>query len=39
VLVREEQEIELPGKASFSVLPGDFVRIETPGGGGWGTLE
>lgn len=27
---------ELPGKATFSVKPGDIVRIETPGGGGWG---
>jgi N-methylhydantoinase B/oxoprolinase/acetone carboxylase alpha subunit len=32
---------ELPGKATFAVEPGDVVRIETPGGGGWGeqTLE
>jgi N-methylhydantoinase B len=26
----------LPGKASFDVEPGDALRIETPGGGGWG---
>lgn len=28
----------LPGKASFAVQPGDRLRIETPGGGGWGSL-
>nr|MBN1229650.1 hydantoinase B/oxoprolinase family protein [Anaerolineae bacterium] len=28
----------LPGKASFSVKSGDILRIETPGGGGWGSL-
>ncbi len=27
---------ELPGKCNFQVSPGDVVRIETPGGGGWG---
>jgi len=26
----------LPGKTSFSVQAGDILRIETPGGGGWG---
>jgi N-methylhydantoinase B len=26
----------LPGKCSVSVCRGDVVRIETPGGGGWG---
>ena len=26
----------LPGKTVFAVEPGDVVRIETPGGGGWG---
>lgn len=29
----------LPGKASFSVQPGDVVKIGTPGGGGWGAPE
>ncbi len=32
------EEIELPGKCSFEVKAGDVVRIETPGGGGWGGL-
>jgi 5-oxoprolinase (ATP-hydrolysing) len=27
---------ELPGRASFRVQPGDRLRIETPGGGGYG---
>ncbi len=26
----------LPGKTSFAVKAGDILRIETPGGGGWG---
>ena len=28
---------ELPGKAAFDVVAGDRLRIETPGGGGYGT--
>ncbi len=35
-LIRGDEVIELPGKATFAVAPGDVVRIETPGGGGWG---
>jgi 5-oxoprolinase (ATP-hydrolysing) len=27
---------ELPGRARVSLAPGDRLRIETPGGGGWG---
>ncbi len=27
---------ELPAKVSRSLEPGDVLRIETPGGGGWG---
>jgi len=27
---------ELPGVAAFSTKAGDILRIETPGGGGWG---
>ncbi len=30
------EEIALPGKCSRQLDPGDRVRIETPGGGGWG---
>ena len=28
---------ELPAKAAIDLVPGDILRIETPGGGGWGT--
>ncbi len=34
-----EAEVELAGKATFSVQPGDELTIETPGGGGWGKME
>jgi N-methylhydantoinase B len=30
-------EEELPAAAHFRVQHGDVLRIETPGGGGWGT--
>lgn len=30
---------ELPGKCSVSAHQGDIIRVETPGGGGWGTAE
>ncbi|HWZ90701.1 MAG TPA: hydantoinase B/oxoprolinase family protein, partial [Polyangiaceae bacterium] len=30
---------ELPGHASFQVVSGDRLRIETPGGGGYGKTE
>ncbi|HEY1085031.1 MAG TPA: hydantoinase B/oxoprolinase family protein, partial [Prosthecobacter sp.] len=37
ILTRGDGEPEiLPSCTSFEVLPGDRVRIETPGGGGWG---
>ncbi|WP_243664617.1 hydantoinase B/oxoprolinase family protein [Rhodothermus marinus] len=26
----------MPGKTSFQAEAGDRIRIETPGGGGWG---
>jgi N-methylhydantoinase B len=32
------QEDELPGKCSRQLSNGDILRIETPGGGGWGEL-
>ena len=37
VLIRQEETAELPGKATLTVEPGDVIRIETPGGGGWGS--
>ena len=30
------EETELPGKCSLHLEAGDILRIETPGGGGWG---
>jgi N-methylhydantoinase B len=37
VLIRATGEREtLSGKATFDAAPGDLLRIETPGGGGWG---
>jgi N-methylhydantoinase B len=35
-LLRGGREIPLAAKSRFEVLPGDGLRIETPGGGGWG---
>jgi N-methylhydantoinase B len=32
------EEIELPGKCSRQLKKGDVLRIETPGGGGYGAL-
>lgn len=29
----------LPGKVTFAVRAGDVVRLETPGGGGWGRSD
>lgn len=36
VLISRGQSSVLPGKCSFDVGPGDIIRMETPGGGGWG---
>lgn len=36
VLITIAGEKELPGKCSVAVQRGDIIRIETPGGGGWG---
>jgi N-methylhydantoinase B len=33
------EETELPGKCSWHLEAGDVLRIETPGGGGWGKRE
>jgi 5-oxoprolinase (ATP-hydrolysing) len=32
-------ETDLGGKSQLDVQPGDLIRIETPGGGGWGEPE
>jgi N-methylhydantoinase B len=36
VLVRDGVENALPGRVMIDLCPGDILRIETPGGGGWG---
>ncbi|MBX3270967.1 MAG: hydantoinase B/oxoprolinase family protein [Sandaracinaceae bacterium] len=36
-VTRDGVERELAGRAAIALAPGDRVRIETPGGGGWGT--
>ena len=35
-LVRAQKRLAIAGKANFMVRAGDVLRIETPGGGGWG---
>jgi N-methylhydantoinase B len=38
-LAREPTLIELPGKCSRHLSAGDRLRLETPGGGGWGKKQ
>ena len=38
-LLRGRARVKLPAKANFLVGAGDVLRIETPGGGGWGKKE
>jgi len=35
-VLRNGQEIKLPGKGSLELKAGDILIIKTPGGGGWG---
>ncbi len=37
ILVVNSRRTELPPKTAFNVKKGETVRIETPGGGGWGS--
>ena len=39
VLMRGDEEQLLPGKVSLQLQAGEGIRIETPGGGGWGKAE
>jgi len=39
LILREDQEIRLPGKGSVDLLPGDVLSLQTPGGGGYGAIE
>ncbi len=36
ILIRDGEEIPLPGKGSFELQAGDILSIQTPGGGGFG---
>lgn len=38
-LLRGRKAEPLPAKTNFPVQPGDILRIETPGGGGWGEVK
>ena len=35
-LIRNGEEIRLPGKGTFDLKPGDVISLRTPGGGGYG---
>ena len=37
LLLRDGQEQALPGKVRLDLKAGDVLRLETPGGGGWGS--
>lgn len=39
ILIRRGEESTLPGKGSVDLQTGDMIRIETPGGGGFGKSE
>jgi N-methylhydantoinase B len=39
LLVRNRKIIRLPGKADFNLKAGERIRLETPGGGGWGSPD
>jgi len=38
-IINEDEVKQLPAKKSFVVKPGNILRIETPGGGGWGKTK
>jgi N-methylhydantoinase B/oxoprolinase/acetone carboxylase alpha subunit len=37
-LLRQGKSTDLPGKVTLELQPGDCLQIETPGGGGWGSV-
>jgi N-methylhydantoinase B len=39
LLIRDSTEKVLPGKVMLDLKPGDVLRVETPGGGGWGKSD
>ena len=36
ILIQNGEEREIPGKITLNLKAGDILRLETPGGGGWG---
>ena len=38
-LLRRRERIKIAAKANFMTRAGDVLRIETPGGGGWGKVD
>ncbi len=38
-LIRGDKETDIDSKAQIELQQGDIVRIETPGGGGWGPFD
>jgi N-methylhydantoinase B len=36
IIIRNGEEISLPGKGSFTLKSGDILSVQTPGGGGFG---
>jgi len=39
MLLRGKKRLKIPAKANFLVGAGDVLRIESPGGGGWGKVS
>jgi N-methylhydantoinase B len=39
IIIRNGDEITLPGKGSTDLIPGDILSIRTPGGGGYGEIN
>jgi N-methylhydantoinase B/oxoprolinase/acetone carboxylase alpha subunit len=38
-LIRNGEEMVLPGKIALNIEKEDILQISTPGGGGWGNLS
>ncbi len=38
-LLRANRRKEIPAKTNFRARAGEVLRIETPGGGGWGSVR
>ena len=38
-LIRDGKETPLPGKVQITLRAGDRLRVETPGGGGYGSTR